>query len=138
MQKFLLHLQQFFCQCIAEANWKILNLPLHFIAYVLSTWISKGENSHKTYLKCCPSDQRKNIACFRLNTPVRFFFPTMRLVNFFRKKKRIKKTLNRKRKLKNEKWDQLKKKKMSGHSSSLTFFIYIYKSKIHMFQLMQL
>ena len=32
---------RFFCWHIAEANWKILNLPRHFIADVLRTWILK-------------------------------------------------------------------------------------------------
>ena len=33
----------FICWHIAEANKKFLNLPWHFIADVLSTWISKAE-----------------------------------------------------------------------------------------------
>ena len=41
MQSLLLSLWQFFCRRIAKTNWKILNLPHHFIANVLSTWILK-------------------------------------------------------------------------------------------------
>ena len=33
----------FFCQRIAEANWKILKLLQHFIADRLNNWISKAE-----------------------------------------------------------------------------------------------
>ena len=63
------------------------------------------------------------------------FFPRMRPIHFLRKDKLIKKICSRKKnwKKKNEiSW----KRKMLGHSSTLTFFIYIYKSQIHMFQLM--
>ena len=42
--KFLQSRWQFFCQRIAKANWKIQNLPQHFIIEALSTWISKGES----------------------------------------------------------------------------------------------
>ena len=42
IQKFLLSTWQFFCWCIAEANWKIMNLPWHFITNILSTWILKA------------------------------------------------------------------------------------------------
>ena len=42
IQRFLLSLWQLFCWCIAEANWKILKSPQHFIADVVSTWISKA------------------------------------------------------------------------------------------------
>ena len=54
--------------------------------------------------------------------PGESFFPTMRPVNFFRNNKWIKKILNRKRKLKKEKWDQLKKK----NAWSLFFFSCLY------------
>ena len=43
IQRFLLGIWQFFSRHIAEANLKILKLPWHFIADVLSTWISKAE-----------------------------------------------------------------------------------------------
>ena len=80
--------------------------------------------------------KEKKIACFRLSARVRFFFPTMRSVNFFRNNKRIKKILNRKRNLKKRNKNGISwKRKMLGHSSLLTFVIYIYKSQIHMFQL---
>ena len=78
--------------------------------------------------------QRKKIASER---PGEIFFPTIRPVNFFRNNEWIKKILNRKKKLKKkkEKWDQLKKKN-AWSFFFVNFFIYIYKSQIHMFQLM--
>ena len=42
IERFLLSLYQFLCGRIAEANWKILKLPLHFRYSILSTWISEA------------------------------------------------------------------------------------------------
>ena len=58
-------------------------------------------------------------------------------VHFFWNNKWIEKILNRKRKLKIRKENEISwKRKMLGHSFSLTLFIYIYKSEIYMFRLM--
>ena len=79
---------------------------------------------------------KKKNGFFPSEHPGEIFFPKMQLVNFFRNKW-IKKILNRRRKLKKRKKNEISwKRKMLGHSSLLTFFIYIYKSQIHMFQLM--
>ena len=79
---------------------------------------------------------KKKNCLFPSERPGEIFFPTMWPVNFFRNNKWIKKILNRKRNLKKRKKNEISwKRKMLGHSSSLTFFIYIYKSQIHMFQL---
>ena len=51
IQRFLLSLWQFLCRHIAEANWKNLKSSWHFIADILSTWISKAALLHNFYWK---------------------------------------------------------------------------------------
>ena len=61
--------------------------------------------------------------------PGEIFFLTMQPVIFVETPSELKKNIKQKKKTEI-------KRKMLGHSSLLTFFIYIYKSQIHMFQLM--
>ena len=82
-----------------------------------------------------PSPKKKNYL-FPFEQPGDIFFPIMRPVHFLRNGKWIKKILSRKKKLKKKKNETSWKKKNACSFSTLTFFIYIYKSQIHMFQLM--
>ena len=77
-----------------------------------------------------PSPKKKNYL-FPSERPGEIFFPTMRPVHFLRNDKWIKKIFSRKKKWKKRKMTSVEKRKMLGHSSTLTFFIYIYKSQIH-------
>ena len=81
------------------------------------------------------SRPKKKNSLFLPEHPGEIFFPIIQLLNFFWNKS-IKKILNRKRKLKKRKKNEISWKKMLVHSSSLTFFICIYKPQIRMFQLM--
>ena len=58
LQRLLLSFWQFFGQHVDKANWKILRSPWHFIADILSTWISKGCNIKmiKTHRKSSTGD----------------------------------------------------------------------------------
>ena len=114
------HLNECLRKCCSTAD-PMLNLSVHIVPKCSNT----------------PVRPKKKNCLFPSERPGEIFFPTMWPVNFFRNNKWIKKILNRKRKLKKRKKNEISwKRKMLGHSSSLTFFIYIYKSQIHMFQLM--
>ena len=74
--------------------------------------------------------QRKKITCFRLNDRVRFFFRLCGRYIFYETTSELKK-YSAEKKMKKRKMISVEKRKMLGHSSTLTFFIYIYKSQIH-------
>ena len=50
-QSLLLSLWQFFGQHIAKKNWKILNLPQHFVAHVLLTTVAVPKQGELPYYR---------------------------------------------------------------------------------------
>ena len=61
--------------------------------------LTKIQGIYRNQFKCISAKQKK-FACFHLTARVRFFFPTMRPVNFFWNKKWIKKKKKKKKKKK--------------------------------------